>query len=236
MTGLPAARLDTLHRVETPEGVALSLRTAGVVPRTLAFLVDFGIRFALFFAGATALSLGGRFGSALLLLFLFALEWLYPVVFELSPMAATPGKRALGLRVVMDDGMPITLSASLLRNLLRVVDFLPLLYAAGLLSMLLRQDFKRLGDIVAGTLVVHDGSVALHGQPTPAAPQAPSLPLSPAQQRALVEWALRAPRLTPARAEELAALAAPALGPVAGDTRSATERLLALAHWALGRR
>jgi len=236
VAGLPAARLDTLHRVETPEGVSLSLRTAGVVPRTLAFLLDLVIRFSIFFAAATALSMMGAFGGGMVLLLLFGLEWLYPVAFELSAMAATPGKRALGLRVVMDDGMPITLSASLLRNLLRVVDFLPLFYAAGLLCMLLRHDFRRLGDLVAGTLVVHDGKVALHGKPAAAAPQAPTVPLTPAQQRALVEWALRAPRLTPARAEELAVLAAPALGPAAGDGRSPGERLLALAHWALGRR
>lgn len=236
MAGASAERLDTLHRVETPEGISLALRSAGVVPRTLAFLLDLGIRFALFFTVAIVLSLADKFGGAVVLLLLFGLEWLYPVAFELSPMAATPGKRALGLRVQMDDGMPVTWAASLLRNLLRVVDFLPLMYATGLLSMLLRRDFKRLGDVVAGTLVVHDGQVALHGTPAPAAPRAPAQPLNAEQQRALVAWALRAPRLTPARAEELAALAAPALGPAADDGRPVGEQLLGLAHWALGRR
>jgi uncharacterized RDD family membrane protein YckC len=226
-------RLDTLRRVETPEGIALTLRTAGAVPRALAFLVDLLIRLCIFFVCAMVLGMVQGLGFGLLLVAAFALEWFYPVLFELSRSAATPGKRALGLRVVMDDGMPVTLAASLLRNLLRVVDFLPALYLTGVLSMLWRADFKRLGDVVAGTLVVHDRDVSLHGNPPPAEPMAPAVPLTAAQQTAIVDWALRAPRLTAARAEELAALAAPALADGPGTPG---QRLLALAHWALGRR
>ncbi len=226
-------RLDTLLRVETPEGIGLALRSAGAVPRCMAFLVDLLIRLAIFVAASMLLGYFGGLGGGLLLVLAFALEWLYPVAFELSARAATPGKRTFGLRVVMDDGMPLTLSASLLRNLLRVVDFLPLMYAFGLLSMLLRSDFKRLGDVVAGTLVVHERDVALHGRPEATEPVAPARPLTPQQQTAIVDWALRAPRLTPARAEELAALAAPAL---AAGSGTPGQRLLALANWALGRR
>jgi hypothetical protein len=80
---------------------------------------------------------------------------------------------------------------------------------------------------------VHDGVVALHGQPAAAEPQAPARPLSAAQQTAIVDWALRTPRLTAARAEELAALAAPALRAGPG---SAGQRLLGVAWWARGRR
>jgi uncharacterized RDD family membrane protein YckC len=226
-------RLDTLRRVETPEGIALTLRTAGAVPRALAFLVDLLIRLGIFLICAMVLGRFEGLGVGLLLVTAFALEWLYPVLFELSRAAATPGKRAMSLRVVMDDGMPVTLAASLLRNLLRVVDFLPLLYLTGVLSMLWRADFKRLGDVVAGTLVVHDMDVALHGQPPPAEPMAPARPLTPAQQTAIVDWALRAPRLTVARAEELAALALPVLAEGPGTPG---QRLLSLAHWALGKR
>jgi len=226
-------RLDTLRQVETPEGIALTLRTAGAVPRSLAFLVDLLIRLGIFIVCALLLGQVQGLGAGLLLVAAFGLEWFYPVVFELSKAAATPGKRAMGLRVVMDDGMPVTLAASLLRNLLRVVDFLPLLYLTGVLSMLWRADFKRLGDVVAGTLVVHDRDVALHGQPPPAEPTAPVRPLTPAQQTAIVDWALRAPRLTVARAEELAELALPVLAEGPGTPG---QRLLALAHWALGRR
>lgn len=226
-------RLDTVVRVETPEGITLSLRTAGAAPRALAFLLDLLIRLGLVFIASMLLGQVEGIGFGLFLVTLFAIEWLYPVAFELSRRAATPGKRVMGLRVVMDDGMPVTPAASLLRNLLRVVDFLPLAYAFGVLSMLLRHDFKRLGDIVAGTLVVHDGAVALHGQPAEAPPQAPRRPLTPAQQTAIVDWALRTPRLTAARADELAALAAPALAEGPG---SPGQRLLGVAHWALGRR
>ena len=226
-------RLDTLRRVETPEGIALTLRTAGAVPRTLAFLIDLLIRLGIFIVCALALGQLQGLGTGLLLVTAFALEWFYPVLFELSRAAATPGKRAMSLRVVMDDGMPVTLAASLLRNLLRVVDFLPLLYLTGVLSMLWRADFKRLGDVVAGTLVVHGRDVALHGEPPPAQPVAPARPLTPAQQTAIVDWALRAPRLTVARAEELAALATPVLAEGPGTPG---QRLLALAHWALGKR
>ena len=59
------------------------------------------------------------------MILLFALEWLYPVVFELTPSGATPGKRVFGLRVVMDNGLPVTPAASMTRNLLRAADFLP---------------------------------------------------------------------------------------------------------------
>lgn len=226
-------RLDTLVQVETPEGIRLQLRTAGAVARCMAFIVDLLIRLALLMAASLVLSSFKGMGSALMLIFVFLLEWFYPVVFELSPMAATPGKRAVGLRVVMDDGMPVTPAASVLRNLLRAVDFLPLGYAFGMLSMLLRSDFKRLGDVVAGTLVVHDSVRALHGTPPAAEPQSPRTLLTPAQQVAIVDWALRTPRLTAARAEELATIAAPALRDGPGTPG---QRLLALAHWALGHR
>lgn len=234
---LPSApvpvQLDTLLRVETPEGITLPLRTAGALARSHAFLLDLLIRLGVLIVANLLLANLQGFGVGLSLVLTFALEWFYPVVFELSPRGATPGKRALGLRVVMDDGMPVTLQASLLRNLLRVVDFLPLAYAAGVLSMLLRSDFKRLGDVVAGTLVIHDGQVVLHGTPAVAEPQAPAQPLSAEQQAAVVDWALRTPRLTVPRAEELALLAAPVLRPGPG---SPGQRLLAVAQWALGRR
>ena len=209
------------------------MRTAGAVARTLAFLIDLLIRLVLFIVCMMVLGRIEGMGVGLLLVVAFLLEWFYPVAFELSRAAATPGKRAMGLRVVMDDGMPVTLAASLLRNLLRVVDFLPMLYLSGVLSMLWRADFKRLGDVVAGTLVVHDKDVTLHGNPSPAEPAAPAAPLTPAQQTAIVDWALRAPRLTAARAEELAALALPVLAEGPGTPG---QRLLALAQWALGRR
>src|SRR6185369_2193079 len=124
------------------------------------------------------------------------LEWLYPIVFELLPGAATPGKRVFGLQVTMDSGLPVTPAASVTRNLLRAADFLPAAFGAGLLSMLLRRDFRRIGDIVAGTLVVHCDEVRLHGALPQAEPLAPRVPLVRAQQVAILRLAGRAARLT----------------------------------------
>jgi uncharacterized RDD family membrane protein YckC len=226
-------RLDTLVRVETPEGITLPLRSAGAFARTQAFAIDALIRLGLVIVANLVLAQFEGLGAAVFLVLLFLLEWFYPVVFEMGRRGATPGKRVMGLRVVMDDGMPPTLAASVLRNLLRVVDFLPFAYAAGVMAMLLRSDFKRLGDVVAGTRVVHERVPLPHTAPAKAEPQAPAMPLSPEQQTAVVDWALRTPRLTAARAEELATLALPVLRPGPGTPG---QRLLALAHWALGQR
>lgn len=227
------ATLDTVYTAETPEGIALELRPAGLVARGYAFAIDGAVRFAILVAAASVLAAMSRFGSGIFLILFFLLEWFYPVLFEMSASGATPGKRAMGLRVLMDDGMPVSLQASVLRNLLRVVDFLPFAYAAGVLAMLLRHDFKRLGDIVAGTLVVHVQQHSLHGKLPATEPLAPAHTLKPEQQGAIVDWALRTPRLTVPRGEELALLAQGALRPGPG---SPGQRLLAVAHWAMGRR
>ena len=233
---LPAAsRLDTRYAAETPEGIALWLRPAGVVPRFYAYLVDASIRIVFFGISSFLLALLGGFGEGLALVLFFLLEWLYPVAFELSSGAATPGKRMLGLTVVMDSGLPITPAASLTRNLLRAADFLPSVYAFGLLSMLFRHDFKRLGDLAADTVVVHVAEPA-HAEPaTDASPRPPERPLSTRAQSALVAWAARIPRLTPARAEELAAIAAPAVVPRAREDQQVAA-LAGVARWLAGQR
>ena len=231
-----ATRLDTRYAAETPEGIALWLRPAGVVPRFYAYAIDALIRFGIFSVSMIFLGLLGTFGVALGLILLFLLEWLYPVAFELSRAAATPGKRLLGLAVVMDSGLPITPAASLTRNLLRAADFLPSLYAFAALSMLFRADFKRLGDLAAGTLVVHAAQPGAGRAEPPAAPaRAPAVPLSAAAQAAIVAWAGRVTRLTAARADELAEIAVPVVVPRAmhGDRVAA---LVGVAHWLLGRR
>lgn len=231
-------RLDTLARVETPEGIVLSLQPAGLVARTMAFLLDLLIRLGIDLALLMILGALGRLGTGLTLIGLFCVEWLYPIVFELSRWGATPGKRALGLRVVMDTGLPVTPAASFTRNLLRVADFLPLGYAFGIVTLLLNRESKRLGDLAAGTLVVHAQPVVLHDAPPPAESLAPAKPLHPREQAAILAWAGRAKRLTPARFEELAMLAAPALPPVQADEprRDTAQRLLGVAQWLMGRR
>jgi len=238
MAATPEAerRLDTRYAAETPEGINLALRPAGTVARFYAYIVDLGVRLVVFFFASIALAQLGRLGMGLLLVFLFLLEWLYPVVFELGPGAATPGKRMVGLAVVMDSGLPVTPAASLTRNLLRAADFLPSFYALGALAMLWRHDFKRLGDLAAGTLVVHvDRAGPRPAAPPPALPLAPAVALPAPAQAAIIAWAGRVPRLTDARADELAEIAVTVVAPRAmhGDRVAA---LVGVAHWLLGRR
>lgn len=221
------ARIDTLHRVETPEGVDLALRPAGPVPRAAAYVLDLLIRLAAYLA-LTPLTAASDLGTGLLLLLLFAIEWLYPVVFEIT-RGATPGKRALGLRVVHEDGTPVGASASLLRNLLRTVDFLPLFYAAGLLCLLIDRRFRRLGDLAAGTLVIYaDPPPRRRAIPRRPA-RTPAQPLDMATRRAILDFAERSNRLSPGRAAELAALIANDPG-LEGD--AALEHVLGIANWA----
>ena len=235
-----SAPLDTLHTAETPEGIALALRPAGLVARGYAFAIDAAIRCAVLIAAVSVLAAMSRFGTGIFLILFFLLEWFYPVLFELLPGAATPGKRALGLRVVMDSGLPVTPAASLVRNLLRAADFLPLVYGLGGLMLLLRPDFKRLGDLAAGTLVVHARAAELHGPLGAAEPLAPPRALSTREQAAVIAWAGRATRLTEARLGELALLAAPIVSPSPSEREPspelATQRLLGVAQWLVGRR
>ena len=236
-------KLDTRLLAETPEGIAILLRPAGAVARGLAYSLDFAIRFVVVVVGAMLLSRIQGMGTGLWMVLLFAIEWIYPIVFELLPGAATPGKRAMGLLVMMDTGLPVTPSASVTRNLLRGADFMPFMFAFGLLSMLLRRDFKRLGDIVAGTVVVHAEQVRLAGALPEAEPMAPRVPLTRPQQVAILYLAGRARRLTSERLDELAALAENALPPpdyAPGGTSPAPirpgPRLIAVAQWLMGQR
>ena len=230
--------LDTVVTAETPEGILLELRPAGVSARFYAFLIDWLIRLAIIYAALIAVSFlqMSGLGYALLLILAFALEWFYPVLFELSRSGSTPGKRIFGLRVVMDNGLPVTPGASLTRNLLRFADFLPFFFGFALVSMLLRRDCKRLGDIAAATLVVHDTRAAAKIELSQVEPLAPALPLSQADQSAVIALAARAPTLTGERLDELAALAAAVSGDGGRSGPEVTRRVLGVAVWLLGRR
>ena len=98
------------------------MRPAGLPARCYAFLIDLVVRVVIIYAFEMAALPAGGIGLGLSIILVFALEWFYPVLFELSRWGATPGKRSLSLRVVMDNGLPITPAASLTRNLLRVAD------------------------------------------------------------------------------------------------------------------
>jgi uncharacterized RDD family membrane protein YckC len=228
--------LDTVVYAETPEGIMIELRPAGLAARFYAFMLDWMIRIGILYAVALVAASMSGVGIALTLILFFALEWLYPVAFELSRWGATPGKRVMGLKVVMDSGLPITPAASFTRNLLRVADFLPMLYGFALASMLMRKDFKRLGDIAAATLVVYEPLPSPKIAMRNIEPLAPAMTLAPQDQAAVIALAARAARLTPERLDELAALAAPVSGDAGRSGPQVTQRVLAVAQWLLGRR
>ena len=206
------ARLDTVREVYTPEGVALRLPAAGPVPRAVAWGIDFAIRFAVYLFGAITLGLLGNTGMGLQLLLMFTLLWGYPVLFEVLWSGQTPGKRALGLRVIAADGAPVGWMASFARTLLRTVDFLPFFYGIGLASCYADPWNRRLGDLVARTLVIHDPRSPAQRPAEHSGVFAPLAPLQAPEQAAVIAFADRARALTPERQQELADIAAPAVG------------------------
>jgi uncharacterized RDD family membrane protein YckC len=221
-------QVDSLRRFETPEGIEIELRLAGPVPRAGAFAIDLLIRVALYIAITPLAGLAGL-GVGLMLLALFLLEWFYPVFFELRS-GATPGKRAVGLTVVHADGTPVGPSASLLRNLLRALDFLPLFYAVGLVAMLMDRDFRRLGDLAAGTLVVYREAADKAPKLPRHQPIAPPVEMTPALQQAVLAFAERSTELSPARRAELAELSGLADSDKASGV-DAAGALLGIANW-----
>jgi hypothetical protein len=136
----------------------------------------------------------------------------------------------------MESGLPVTAAASMTRNLLRVADFLPFGYAFAVICLLLRHDSKRLGDLAAATLVVHESRNERKAILGHVEPLVPHRRLAPREQAALIAFAARASTLTPARVDELAALAAPVSGDASRASANLTQRVLGVAQWALGRR
>ncbi len=228
-----SSSLDTTRAVPTPEGIELRLHLAGPVPRALAWACDLLLRLIVLIVAGWILGMLGRFGWGLILVIAFLLEWLVPAAFEVWADGSTPGKKALGLMVLHDDGTPVGWPAALVRNLLRAVDFLPVAYGFGLIATLLSRDFKRLGDIAAGTVVIYRPPPLRDATIPEAAPNPPRRPLTLDEQRAVLDFAERMPSLTPERAREVAELAAPITG---APTEHATERLLQLANHLSGAR
>jgi uncharacterized RDD family membrane protein YckC len=233
---IASERLDTLYHIATPEGCAIDLRVAGPVARARAWFLDFLLRLLVWLLLAISASMLGDFGIGLLLLGAFLLEWFYPVVFEVYGHGQTPGKRSCGLVVVHDDGRPVGWTASFIRNTLRGIDFLPLLYATGFVSSLLNARGKRLGDLAAGTLVVHLTSARRlpAGEGSDVGGEAPPFALTRDEQIAVIEFSQRVAALTPERAAELAAAAGPLTAGL--DGAAARRRLLRIADFLLGSR
>lgn len=241
-----AALVDTVAEIDTPERVRFRYRLAGPGSRGVAYVLDLliqGTVMAVAVALNAAFALFGEVaagaGVGLFLLVLFLLAWIYGAFFEWLWAGQTPGKWATGLRVVRSDGAPIGWSDALLRNLARGVDALPFLYVVGGIATVMDPRMRRLGDLLAGTMVVVEQGTSLGDavevDPPVTEAERQALPvrvtLTPDERRAIEGLLSRRPQLGEARVEELAAMLAPTLAARTGVEAPTALRTLVLA-WA----
>ena len=177
-------RLDGIHTVLTPEYVEFNFVLAGLMSRFLALIVDTVLSLIitvalsiLVFLFSLLLSLGGAavggkglgdqlfglgFSSAFVIWFL--IDWGYMVLLEVAWNGQTVGKKMMGLRVIQDTGVRVGVYQSLLRNLVRPLDKLPILYLVGGTAALFSGSQQRLGDLLAGTIVVRERRLKIPAQ------------------------------------------------------------------------
>jgi uncharacterized RDD family membrane protein YckC len=208
--------LDTQVRLVTPERITFQFPLAGPFRRALAYLVDLVIIVIVAIVGLVAsllLSLGSSAGLGIYLAFLFVLQWGYGAICEALFNGQTAGKRALGIRVVTDQGVPITGAQAFIRNLIWVFDGIAFGYMPALACMLLTRKFQRLGDLAAGTMVMVEhrpgrGGVARLDERAIAAvlPWLPShVDAGPELSRALSDYVKHRARFGRDRREEMTA-------------------------------
>jgi uncharacterized RDD family membrane protein YckC len=171
------------YRIDSPEHVEVELSLAGLGSRTVAYILDTLIRIGIGLIFLILFSLAGIADSlrnaselmiVLLVIILFLLQWAYFVVFEMAMKGQTPGKRIMKIRVVRDGGYPLSFLSSAIRNLLRVVDFLPAFYGLGVFLIFVSRRKKRLGDTLAGTIVIHQQQTRLRVPTSSAAAELPA--------------------------------------------------------------
>jgi uncharacterized RDD family membrane protein YckC len=172
---------DDILQVNTPENVAFGYEVAGIGSRFLAALVDTTLLVVIqigFILLGVLFMVGSGFHmtdnipiwfSALVGMVSFLFFWGYYIYFEVQWNGQSPGKRWARLRVIRTDGLPITMGEAVIRNLVRVVDFLPVAYGVGVVTMFIQPQARRLGDLAAGTLVIHDRQTATLHEMTQAA-------------------------------------------------------------------
>lgn len=238
--GAGLAGLDVWIEVETPEQIAFSYSIAGIGSRAAAAALDALIcvgtlvAIVLLMVFAMGLLHPGDIGAgssaswlmAVYVLLQFAVIWGYYVVFEGIWDGQTPGKRAMKLRVVRDGGFAVTFGASAVRNLLRLVDAMPIpLYLVAIITAMLNRSRKRLGDIVAGTMVIKESRVDVR-----APSRAPAHPaharvatrLSDDEYTVLERYMLRRHSLEPERRSALMAALMTRLGAQLSDDERAS--------------
>src|SRR5918992_5420801 len=147
-------------KIVTPEGVELELQLAGLGSRFIAQSIDLLIKSALILLIVIAVSWAGLTGVAIILPSIALILYAYDVVFETFSNGRRPGKRAVRLRVVRVGGEPVDFMSSAIRNVLRLIDGLPTSYVPGMISILATKRNQRLGDLAAGTIVIHEDPVA----------------------------------------------------------------------------
>jgi uncharacterized RDD family membrane protein YckC len=172
--GAPPGSWNDQLSIDTPELVALEFPLAGIGSRCLASLMDYLLQAIVFVAAIFLFAAIGSSGGAsqsgtqhagevadkwvvaILILIPFLFQWGYFTLFEAFWSGRTPGKRLMKVRVIHQTGRGITFFESMIRNLIRAVDFLPSFYAVGVASLFITKRHQRLGDLAAGTLVVHE--------------------------------------------------------------------------------
>lgn len=227
--------ISTQVLVETPEGIDLHAEPAGMIVRSLAYILDLLIRVGVLFVLSIIFLFvfGGEAGFGFILISAFLLEWFYPVIFEVYFKGQTPGKKLLGIAVVHDDLTPVSWGSSVTRNLLRTADFFPSFYGLGLVCMSANKNFQRIGDIVAGTLVVYRHKSKVNDALPEGKPQPAPVSLERDDQIAIVEFTQRHRQLSEDRQQELAEILDPIL-PVESIHR--VEYLQGVGRWLLGNR
>ena len=149
-----------VYEIDTPENVRFSFERAGLASRALAWAVDLFVMLCILQAAAVVLSLlsvvFGKAATAIWLVIAFLVQWWYAALCEWRFGGRTLGKRLVGLATMDDRGLSLTLLQAVIRNLLRIVDMLPLLYLVGGLTSLFDPHGRRLGDLAAGTLVIRE--------------------------------------------------------------------------------
>jgi uncharacterized RDD family membrane protein YckC len=222
----PTPHLD----VATPERVALTRCLAWLVDASLLFFFWLVAYFAFTLVVSDVLgALQALSGLArtLLVVGLFATQWLYWTVGEVFFHGQTVGKRALGIRVVRADGSPVGLYESAVRNLCRAVDFLPMAYAAGCICMLLTRQHRRLGDLLAGTLLVREERIDLdkYTAQAPAAAavgaQGAARALAPEEVELVLAFLARAEGLRPDVRRRMGEKLVDRVGGLSGEARAA---------------
>ena len=203
------SKLDNILTVITPEGIEIEQRLAGIWSRSYAWMFDLLIRLLIYILLISITSFMDVLGYGLLLIGVFVLEWFYPVFFEIKYNGQTPGKMLLNIR-----------------------DFLPVMYATGLISILLTRNFQRIGDLAANTIVIYEPKKDSLQKIPYYIPQSFPVELDLHEQHYILKYAERCSSLSEERQAELASY----MSNIKSDENTnRSDQLLAAANYILGR-